>query len=118
MLTRSVGRGSERAHLVGGEPAMCGIVGYMTLKGRAEAVGQTVLSMLTGLARRGPDSAGAAVFRSAPGRYDVCWVRLPDGLDPDVASELIRSRLAPVSAVHSVERRPGLLRLELARGAP
>ena len=97
---------------------MCGIVGYMSLTGREEAVGQTVLSMLTGLARRGPDSAGAAIFRSGPGRSDVCWVRLPDGLDPDVASELVHTRLAPLTAVRSVDRRPGLLRLELAAGSP
>jgi methylamine---glutamate N-methyltransferase subunit A len=97
---------------------VCGIVGYMSLTGRDGAVGQTVLSMLTGLARRGPDSAGAAIFRSEPGRSDVCWVRLPAGMDPDDATELVRSRLTPITDIRSLERRPGLVRLELAGGSP
>jgi glutamate synthase domain-containing protein 1 len=96
---------------------MCGIVGYMTLTGREEPVGETILSMLTGLARRGPDSAGAAIFRSEPRHSDVCWVRLPDTLDADVASETVRSRLGPVTTVRSTERRPGLVRLELPPGS-
>jgi glutamate synthase domain-containing protein 1 len=96
---------------------MCGIVGYMSLSGREEAVGETLLSMLTGLARRGPDSAGAAVFRSEPGHSDVCWIRLPADLEPDVATETVRTRLGPVSPVRSVDRCPGLLRLELPPGS-
>ena len=96
---------------------MCGIVGYMSLTGREEAVGETILSMLTGLARRGPDSAGAAIFRSEPGHSDICWVRLPEGLGADAATETVRARLGPIGSVRAVEHRPGLLRLELPPGS-
>jgi glutamate synthase domain-containing protein 1 len=96
---------------------MCGIVGFMSLTGREGPVGATILSMLTGLARRGPDSAGAAIFRSEPGHTDLCWVRLPDRLDPVVATETVRARLGSGHAVRSAEQRPGLLRVELAPGS-
>jgi glutamate synthase domain-containing protein 1 len=96
---------------------MCGIVGYMSLTGREEPVGRIILSMLTGLARRGPDSAGAAIFRSEPRHTDSCWVRLPDSLAPEAATEIVEARLASLMAVRSVEHRPGLLHLELAPGS-
>ena len=54
---------------------MCGIVAYMALSGREETVGRTVLAMLDGLAQRGPDSAGAAIFASEAGTSEVCWIR-------------------------------------------
>ncbi len=96
---------------------MCGIVGYMTLSGREEAVGETVLAMLDGLAPRGPDSAGAAIFASERGASDVCWVRLPDDLDPDVARGMVLRRLEAVGQLGSHELHPGIMRVELT-GAP
>ena len=42
---------------------MCGIVGYLDKSGNQQAaVGQTIFKMLKALARRGPDSAGVAIF--------------------------------------------------------
>ena len=42
---------------------MCGIVGYLDKSGSDQAaVGQTIFKMLNALGRRGPDSAGVAIF--------------------------------------------------------
>ncbi len=42
---------------------MCGIAGYLDKSGNEQAaVGQTIFKMLEALARRGPDSAGVAIF--------------------------------------------------------
>jgi glutamate synthase domain-containing protein 1 len=95
---------------------MCGIVGYMALSGREEAVGSTVLKMLDGLAARGPDSAGAAIFGSEPGTVDVCWIRLPDDVDPAHAEETVLRRLDGVATIRAHERLPSVIRLELDRG--
>lgn len=92
---------------------MCGIVGYMALSGREEAVGETVLAMLDGLALRGPDSAGAAIFAAAEGSADVCWIRLPDGLDSDAAEETVLGRLEGTATIRSRASLPAVMRLEL-----
>ena len=94
---------------------MCGIVGYMSLTGREEAVGQTVLSMLTGLARRGPDFGRR---RDLPVRAGSirCLLGPPAGGHWTRTSRRSWSARASLrsAAVRSVERRPGLVRLELA----
>ena len=92
---------------------MCGIVGYMALSGREEAVGETVLAMLDGLALRGPDSAGAAIFAADAAATDVCWIRLPDDLEPELAQEAVLDRLAGTADVHAHESLPAIMRLEL-----
>jgi glutamate synthase domain-containing protein 1 len=89
----------------------------MALSGREETVGRTVLAMLDGLAQRGPDSAGAAIFASEAGTSEVCWIRLPDDLDPDVAAGLVLGRLEGVGRVSSHELHPGIMRLELEGGS-
>src|SRR4051794_29057923 len=58
---------------------MCGIAGYLSQTGTAEPVGRVLLDMLTGLARRGPDSAGIACFRPDADGTTVAWVRVPEG---------------------------------------
>jgi glutamate synthase domain-containing protein 1 len=93
---------------------MCGIAGYIARTGRQEDVGRTVLAMLGGLARRGPDSAGVALFRSEPAVDDICWLRLPVDVAVADAEVLVRARLDRVADVRAVEAHPGLLRLELA----
>jgi glutamate synthase domain-containing protein 1 len=92
---------------------MCGIVGYMALSGREEAVGETVLAMLDGLALRGPDSAGAAIFAAEAAPADVCWIRLPDDLDPAVAEATVLRRLEGAANVVAHESMPAIMRLEL-----
>jgi glutamate synthase domain-containing protein 1 len=73
--------------------------------------------MLDGLAQRGPDSAGAAIFASEAGTSEVCWIRLPDDLDPDVVAGLVLGRLEGVGRVSSHELHPGIMRLELEGGS-
>jgi len=47
---------------------MCGIVGFFEKRPDARApVGKLLLSLLTPLGRRGPDSAGAALYGDPPG---------------------------------------------------
>src|SRR5689334_2847102 len=58
---------------------MCGIAGYLSRTGTDEPVGRVLLDMLTGLARRGPDSAGIACFNPNADGSNVAWVRLPTG---------------------------------------
>src|SRR5262245_2060368 len=46
---------------------MCGIVGFLDRTGGTTApVGRHLLEMLTALGRRGPDSAGVAIFGGRP----------------------------------------------------
>jgi len=97
---------------------MCGIAGYLSRTGADEPVGRVLLDMLTGLARRGPDSAGIACFRPDTDGTNVAWVRLPEGGDADASELLIRERLHGLAEVRSAERRGGLVRLQLWLDAP
>src|SRR3954453_2656674 len=92
---------------------MCGIAGYLSRTGTAEPVGRVLLDMLTGLARRGPDSAGLACFRPDTDGTSVAWVRLPDGASSSSAEAVIRERLVDLGEVRDVQLHGGLLRLQL-----
>ncbi len=52
---------------------MCGLVGYLNKKAEAQApVGEILYKMATGLCRRGPDSAGVALYSAAqPGQFKL-----------------------------------------------
>jgi glutamate synthase domain-containing protein 1 len=64
---------------------MCGIVGFLDKRGRADqTVGQTILALLQALSCRGPDSAGVALFDTR-NEWRV-RVSVPGGMDPDAAS--------------------------------
>lgn len=93
---------------------MCGIAGYLSKREDPEPVGRIMLDMLSSLARRGPDSAGMALFRSEPAHRDACWIRLPETGDPEAHERRILAGLATVGKVGNVERHHGLLRVELA----
>jgi methylamine---glutamate N-methyltransferase subunit A len=74
---------------------MCGIAGYWDRRGAGPgAVGETVLRMLDALGRRGPDSAGVALFGGEPagGRGLVLRVKLGERGDyaAGVAAQLRR----------------------------
>jgi glutamate synthase domain-containing protein 1 len=59
---------------------MCGIVGYLDKTGNRQApVGATLLPMLAALGRRGPDSAGVAVFGGEVGKGLKLQVKLGEG---------------------------------------
>ena len=94
---------------------MCGIAGYWSKADGDTAAGDVLLSMLTGLGQRGPDSAGIALFTSEPRPLEVAWIRIPEGVDPEAAEQLVRDRTALTARVDRITRRPGLLRLELTR---
>jgi glutamate synthase domain-containing protein 1 len=80
---------------------MCGIVGYLDKSGASRPIGTALLAMLTALDRRGPDSAGIAVWGEGGGGFTV-RVALPEGagLETRCRNVLRRAReLARVSGV-------------------
>jgi glutamate synthase domain-containing protein 1 len=97
---------------------MCGIAGYLSRTGSDEPVGRVLLDMLTGLARRGPDSAGIACFKPDTDGSNVAWVRLPGNGDALAAEATVRSRLAGLAEIRDIQRRGDLLRLQLWLDAP
>ena len=62
---------------------MCGIAGFLdkTPDNRNSSVGQILIAMLEGLACRGPDSAGVALFGSPADHQSVLRVKLGDAED-------------------------------------
>ncbi len=96
---------------------MCGIAGYLSKGDSPEPIGRIMLDMLTSLARRGPDSVGLALFRTEPAHRQACWIRLPEGGDQEAHERRILAGLAVVAEIGSVERKAGLLRVELSTDA-
>ena len=92
---------------------MCGIAGFLSRQDPPQPVGRIMMSMLGSLARRGPDSAGVALFRSEAAHRQTCWIRLPEGNDSEARQRAILASLAMVSDVGPVERHDALLRVEL-----
>ena len=92
---------------------MCGIAGYLSRRDEPQPVGRILLDMLTSLARRGPDSAGVALFLTEPAHRETCWIRLPESGDAAAHERRIVADLAIVGDVGAIERRHGLLRVEL-----
>ena len=69
---------------------MCGIVGYYDKTGSQEAaIGERLLNMLEALARRGPDSAGVAMFGSHATNKLVTQVKLGENGDLGDRARLI-----------------------------
>ena len=71
---------------------MCGIMGYIGKTERQDAaLGATMLRMLTALGRRGPDSAGVALYaHRADGAYHI---RVKPGESADIdarVAEILR----------------------------
>ncbi|HVA85004.1 MAG TPA: hypothetical protein VNF73_01675 [Candidatus Saccharimonadales bacterium] len=97
---------------------MCGIAGYLSRAGSDEPVGRVLLDMLTGLARRGPDSAGIALFGSGGDGSQRVWVRMPEGVDSAVSEATIRERLAGLAEIRRLERHGQLVRMDLWLDGP
>jgi glutamine phosphoribosylpyrophosphate amidotransferase len=97
---------------------MCGIAGYLSRTGTQEPIGRVLLDMLTGLAKRGPDSAGIACFRPDTDGSNVAWLRLPAHVDIAAAEATVRNRLAGLAEIRDVQQRGDLLRLQLWLDAP
>ncbi len=97
---------------------MCGIAGYLSRTGTDAPIGRILLDMLTGLARRGPDSAGIACFRADGDGSNVAWIRLPAHGDHVAAEETVRARLKGLAEIRDVQPHGDLLRLQLWLDAP
>ena len=93
---------------------MCGITGYFDKSGGLAPIGTTLLGMLSALGRRGPDSAGVAVWGEA---VDGLVVRVALAEGPDVIArgrELVR-RARRLARVRGVVARGPFLRFEIAK---
>lgn len=92
---------------------MCGIAGFIHKTADDQPVGDILLKMLGALDKRGPDSAGLALF--GPGRtgVEVAWIKLPEHGDPEPAAAEIQRRLASHADVVGQDRVSGLLRVQL-----
>lgn len=95
---------------------MCGIAGYMDRRTADAPVGRTMLAMLNGVSRRGPDSAGVALYRAEPVDGEICWIRLPTDPSERLALEpALIGRVETVARVHALERLDDMVRMELTR---
>lgn len=94
---------------------MCGIVGYFDKTSGNAPVGAVLLRMLTALARRGPDSAGVALFGPPEPRGEICWIKLPEDADPTESEAIVLRRLAAAGTVVSSRRVGGLVRAIVER---
>jgi hypothetical protein len=93
---------------------MCGIVGYLDKTGTDSAqTGARVLKMLGALGRRGPDSAGAALYAPRADEALVARIKLGDHGDFDGrAAEVIR-RTGALAALQAQAQDREYLRLVL-----
>jgi len=93
---------------------MCGIMGYFDKTGRQDAaLGATMLRMLTALGRRGPDSAGVALYaRRADGAYRV-RVKLGEHGDLQERATAVLQGVRAVATIYEHEHTEEYLRLAL-----
>src|SRR5438128_1498728 len=91
---------------------MCGIVGYLDKTGTNSAqLGTTLLAMLSALGRRGPDSAGVALYAPRQDEAHVLRVKLGDhGGYAQRAAEVIR-RVSALAAIQDQAQDDEYLRL-------
>ena len=97
---------------------MCGIVGYLDKTDSAAPIGQVVLTMLNALDRRGPDSAGVALY---PGANNgaladgsiVLRIKLGDAGDLADRTEHVVERVRQLGTVRAATTTAEYLRLEL-----
>jgi methylamine---glutamate N-methyltransferase subunit A len=87
---------------------MCGIVGYFHKRSDDEPIGDVLLEMLNALARRGPDSAGVALFGPREPRGEICWIKLPEEAAPEESEAIVLRRLASTGRTLE-QRRVGFL---------
>src|SRR5262245_28844904 len=96
------------------EARMCGIMGYFEKTSRREAaIGATMLRMLTALGRRGPDSAGVALYaRRADGAYRV-RVKLGEHGDMQERAAAVLQCVRAGATIYEHEHTDEYLRLAL-----
>ncbi len=96
---------------------MCGIAGYLARTDDDAPVGAVLMDMLGALGRRGPDSAGLAMFGRGEPDGEVCGVRLPDEVEPEIAEAKLMERMSLVASVVRHRRVDRLVRLVIDRSA-
>ena len=91
---------------------MCGIVGYLDKTGQnSSQLGHTLLQMLSALGRRGPDSAGVALYAPRDDEAQSLRVKLGDhGGFAERAAEVIR-RVSALAAIQDQAQDNEYLRL-------
>jgi glutamate synthase domain-containing protein 1 len=93
---------------------MCGIVGYFDKAAAGGPIGDKVLSMLTALGCRGPDSAGVAIW-DRPSDGMTVRVKLGDGEPPASRAREVLRRARALGRVEKVATRGELLGFEVAK---
>lgn len=96
---------------------MCGIVGFFDKSGGPAPVGAAVLSMLSALGCRGPDSAGIALWGEEVDGV-VVRVKPGEGADTEARRREIVRRASRLGRVRVSAGASSLLRLEVARAEP
>lgn len=92
---------------------MCGIVGYFDKSGAVRPIGATLLGMLGALGRRGPDSAGVAVWGEAVAGA-IVRVALPEGADHAAVGRALLARARRLGRVARSSAGGPFLRFEIA----
>ena len=89
---------------------MCGIVGFLDKTGNRQApVGQTLLDMLSALARRGPDSSGVALYGDHGSDHRVVRIKLGEqGPFDTIAAQVIEQVNGIGSVLHAKIQGPSL----------
>jgi glutamate synthase domain-containing protein 1 len=100
---------------------MCGIAGYLRheeAEGAETEVGPVMLRMLEALGRRGPDSAGAALY--GPGDADglILRVKLSEERPPEEQQAPIVAAVKQLTAVRDVSVQGSSLRLAIRNHVP
>jgi glutamate synthase domain-containing protein 1 len=92
---------------------MCGIMGYYDKTGRnGQHLGATMLKMLNALGRRGPDSAGIALYAERPDGTQVLRVKLGDHQTfADQREAEVLKRVGAAAVVREHDRNGEYLRL-------
>src|SRR5438093_4308223 len=94
--------------------AMCGIVGDLDTSRGSRPIGTTLLAMLTALDRRGPDSAGVAVWGEGVDGFTV-RVALPDGDELAAHGTRVVRRARELARVSGVVAHGPLLTFDIGK---
>ena len=95
---------------------MCGIVGYFEKTEAGDPIGSKVLTMLTALGCRGPDSAGVAVW-GRPSNGIIVRVKLAESGRAEAHEREVLRRARRLGRVERVTTHGGLLCFEIAKAA-
>ncbi|MBM3265381.1 MAG: glutamine phosphoribosylpyrophosphate amidotransferase [candidate division Zixibacteria bacterium] len=97
---------------------MCGIAGFLDKTGERSSVGSVMLEMLSALGRRGPDSAGVAVYGPATDGQIKLRIKAGENGIPEGRTERIAARAAILAQVIGSEVAGDYLRLVVRYDGP